>query len=146
MAKKNTLAKGVGDTPAPKIIRNYDPMSMEKRIYDLEQNGSGGGSSSISYSTSEHEVGTWTDGTTKVYEKTTIFETGVSVTYGQWTDLGATDAKQLLEAHIYGDGEGGYGYEKGIFMDPVMIKSGHLYIRTSGANGTATGYTIRYTK
>lgn len=42
MAKKNTLAKGVGDTPTPKIIRNYDPMSMEKRIYDLEQNGSGG--------------------------------------------------------------------------------------------------------
>ena len=47
MAKKNTLAKGVGDTPAPKIIRNYDPMSMEKRIHDLEVKG--GGSTGVTY-------------------------------------------------------------------------------------------------
>lgn len=40
MAKKNTLVKGVGDTPTPKIIRNYDPMSMEQRIHNLENGGS----------------------------------------------------------------------------------------------------------
>ncbi len=144
MAKKTT--KVLRDTPTPKIIRNYDLYSMEARIHNLEENGGGGGTSGVSYSTDEHEIGTWIDGTTKVYEKTVIFETGVSVSYGNWVDLGVIPATKLLEAHIYADGESGFGYEKGLFMDPVMLNSGHLYIRNSGANGTATGYTIRYLK
>lgn len=45
MAKKTT--KVLRDTPTPKIIRNYDPYSMEERIHNLESNGGGGSSTTM---------------------------------------------------------------------------------------------------
>ena len=60
MAKKRNLRNDV----TPKILRNYDPYSMEKRIYDLEQGGGVGPTpTSWDYSTTETDTNQkWIDG------------------------------------------------------------------------------------
>lgn len=102
MAKKNTLAKGVGDTPAPKIIRSYDPMAMEERIYKLEN---GGGSTPTpsggeTYSETETEIGTWVDDK-KIYRK--VIESNLtSITAGTTATLCAkpTGLKDIIACRL----------------------------------------------
>lgn len=58
MAKKNKKNDVI-----PKIIRNYDIFSIEKRVHNLETNGGGGGSTSWNFSTTETATGQkWIDG------------------------------------------------------------------------------------
>ena len=47
MAKKKNLHNDV----TPKIIRNYDLYSIEKRVHDLESNGGGGSGHSLTFTT-----------------------------------------------------------------------------------------------
>ena len=71
MAKKKNLHNDV----TPKILRNYDIYSMEKRIYDLEQGGGGTPTpSSWDYSTTETNTNQkWIDGK-EIYCNVFVFD------------------------------------------------------------------------
>ena len=60
---KSKNKKTLRDDPTPFISRSYDPFSMEKRIYNLEQGGVGPTPSSWDYSTTETDTNQkWIDG------------------------------------------------------------------------------------
>lgn len=73
--------------------RNYDPYSMEERIYQLEQNGSGPSYEPWNYSTSEVNTGQkWIDG--KDIYCTVI--TGINLTIvNDWRDINGFDATPI---------------------------------------------------
>lgn len=71
----------------------------------VETEGGGGGGGGVNYSTDEQDTGLiWVDGTSHIFQKTYILETGSHATYtldeaftgelirteGQWTDSGST--------------------------------------------------------
>ena len=94
MAKKKNLRNDV----TPKILRNYDPYSMEKRIYNLEQ---GGGVSPTPsgevYSETETEIGTYLGDT--LYRKVISSSiTSLSTSNVVLANLGTLSIKRLITA------------------------------------------------
>lgn len=71
--------------------RNYDPYSMEERIYQLEQNGSGPSYEPWNYSTSEVNTGQkWVDG--KDVYCTVITGINMNLSNNAWLDINGFDA------------------------------------------------------
>ena len=128
---------------------------LEERVTALEEGGGGGGGSE--WSTTEHEVGTWIDGT-PVYEKT------VAVTLG-----GAGDTDRLLVSglaptrawiadsdFVYNTGAEQLHFYLGVRVNGVWTtgflinKSDGLYVRLNnnyaGVEGVSGYVTIRYVK
>lgn len=77
-----------------------DPASicdtLAKGFADLYANAEGGGSASQDYSTTEHVIGKWVDGTTDVYERTFIINSTIN---SGWNDITTdlTNATQIID-------------------------------------------------
>lgn len=131
MAKRST--KTVRDVqhniPIP---RSYDPMAMEQRIYNLEKNAGGGGSSQVNpfiYSTDEVEIGEWLAGK-KLYRKVFTLA-GTTVSAGSWAtiDINITGIT-IINAVAIGWGQDGT-YTRG-------AQYGAFYVTNQGKLGVRT--------
>ncbi len=95
----------------------------------------------IVYSKTEHEVGTWTDGS-PIYERT--FELETAVTYGtSWTKTGisATGIDKLIDVKTW---ELPTAVEK--YDAWVRVLDGEIAIMTWRANTSAKMISLQYTK
>lgn len=84
---------------------------LKRGCTDLANNseGGGGGGSSQDYSTTEHVVGKWIDGTTDVYEKTYVYETPLAIPYDTWVDSGISpndNIEYIIGVDITGSAKG----------------------------------------
>ena len=100
------------------------------------------------YSTTEHVVGTWIDGST-IYEKTLQFANDVEITNNTWTILSDYDGlaqiiDKVIEAQAYISSSIGWGIQP-IAMQKV---SGHLQVQLARfySPSTISIVTIQYTK
>lgn len=80
----------------------------ERYLAELaEAEQEGGGSSD--YSTTEHVVGKWVDGTTDVYEKTIVYTTPLALPYDTWVDTGISSSDNIdtvISANVVTDTKG----------------------------------------
>lgn len=143
MAKKNKR-----NDITPKILRNYDIFSIEKRVHDLEENGGGGGgSTSWDFSTSEVATGQkWIDGK-DIYCIVYKPATTQNIVNNHWTNLGITLTMDTLidcQINFVDVTEGHFGGNDGLFLTQKTATGVDYYSQT--AVGSIDFAIIYYTK
>lgn len=152
---------GLATTSAPGIVQ---PDGTTVTITDGVISAVGSGSGGVNYSTTEHVIGTWIDGST-LYERTYYidsFPSGGTTTMEKLVDTGFTPSQIAIR---YGEGVG-YSSSGSIYPLPYLnggtstdvqyeigfafvSRDSHLYIflRSAYNYSNVTGYvTMRYTK
>lgn len=130
-----TLTFSNGMQPGIAYNSNY---AVPLRIYGFRFGNEG---SSNNYSTTEHKVGKWIDGS-DIYEKTYTNATEQSVSYQTWTNTGITanGINQIINLFMTRDADGGT-------YIPVVTRKENGYIQIFAAVGwTYNNITIQYTK
>ena len=148
-----SVSSGSGATYLELTQLQYDALTptqkMNGTIYFItDVNGDGSQFQPIIYSTTEREIGVWTDGK-PLYEKTYIFNSTLTLYRNTWTTISELDdIAAIVDKVINGDGyfyvSAGGGYQ------PLAMQysGGHIqaqiarYIESS----SVTQMTIRYTK
>lgn len=146
MAKKST--KGLRDVPTPKIVRNYDIFSIEKRLHDLETNGGGGTDTAWDYSESEIDTKQkWIDGK-EIYCKVYVPSESTSLGSNAWTPVTIPDItiKTLIDCRINFTNSYDASHKGGfVSANTQRTDTGISYYQTA-VNGTLNFIILFYTK
>ena len=122
--------------------------ALKRGCSDLADNAEGGGGgSSQDYSTTEHVVGKWIDGTTDVYEITIVLDEAVTLVNQSWTSTGKKSGSidQILNAIAY-------NYSDNLCVPVIATSKGGssddeiAFLQTRNQNISINAFTVRYTK
>lgn len=141
----------IDDFVLEKIGATYP--SQIKYMSKTYADGSGGGSSEVNYSTTEHRIGTWIDGS-DLYERTINITTG---SFSATQDMDISDYIDSTEVVHESIGEFNYTYQSASYCTPINGReveivnwNGAYKLRLNFGSGSLDSMdayvTIRYTK
>lgn len=146
--------KTLRDDPTPIITRSYDPYSMEKRIYNLEQGGvsptppTPPTPSGDVYSETETEIGTYLD--KPLYRKVIASnKTSISDGNNDFGDVSNMGIDTLVKVRLIIKSTTSDTWTHATFgLGGAITKSGHLYVKTNDSYNSVTycKAVIEYTK
>lgn len=99
------------------------------------------GDEDMNYSTTEHEVGTWIDGST-IYERTFELESQLTVSYSTWTSSGISGIgiAKIMGVELFGVSNYQGGGLANIQSDMIMLQT------TRNSDAYVKEFSLRYTK
>ena len=99
------------------------------------------GGEDMNYSTTEHEVGTWIDGST-IYEKTFELESQLTVSSSTWTSSGVSCAgiDKIMGVELFGISNYQGGGLANIQNNVIMLQT------TRNSDAYVKEFSLRYTK